>query len=923
MTEENNNSSTTKNQYFDLIKRAATLQREYLGDNRTSDFIKDSEGEVFYTFDTDVFVCYANSLLTGPLIGLNKNGYGQLLPRKFNSQFSVNTQVEADTQEVKKTRLIEDRNAVSLARHLAEEALKHHCEDKSLLQLKGHFTETANILNTIDHKRTSLNESDFESRNQHRKNIINHALDALLTRLEEKKVKISPERFLDIFVSEIMRREKQSAIGIIYEAMEYKKLGIWEVNSTRRKCLSNYIEDNQEKFSHFNEHDHKEARSILLLMWGDLLRKSKTYRDRRNHDIDALTELAIINQHLFKSAEWGAKPIRVIFVTGDINILEACYRAPEFLASRLQYYTQKTFGELSQAEIYSKLIKLEQYFGFDRLNTNRAWFDRFSFHYIRHIRAYSRIILEENTEQAGDKAGDIFDGLFAAESKQLMRSRRALERLIRYPNEKGMPEELHNEFIIALEKWNHLIKRAIGKAGWNTWVSPDWKSCDIRKKTTKIIKGTCSRDAVKKVSSLLCEYVDRVQDSAMISLSDMGAGTLKSIADLKVTYPPDLYFSSLTHSQNVFTNLATNPEYLKSDELAQDYAGIRNDCYPQNQQAEGGESSASETLDEENSNKDERWEHHLRFLVLGAFFASAQKWSAAQEHARRAVAIIERANKINDIDKIKTKDKNSNPSGREAYFLSSVCQRIRAEDFEQICKAENFLKKAEEAFKKDLEIEKNHPLKETRFKNEKLSIALAKYYQTRLDLESIQQESDGNRSIIHKRTIGNIALSIKNAWREIQKDDDFKEAFLENKKLPGKLTSMYIALNILQLLTIVNFWETFKKESDSDSICNLWKKEISKIKIDKNLIKKALACLEEVNKDTTPLCSIKMAKAYQISATLILERKHSTGYEIAKNVGDLFVDILRETRANYDYWRVKQLKNFIIYEMNRLDANDS
>lgn len=937
MTEKNRPPKVSAHQYNDLIRRAAILQREFLGANETERFKNDDEGEVIYTLDTDVFACYANSHLTGPLTGVNRNGYGQLLPRRYNVRSLSGIPDEKDRRKVKSSRFWEDHNAVILARSLADAALKRRkCEvgeQKFFLQLDAHFEETSGMLASVERKVADFDEAEADTQRENLRNGVLkafHAMSKTLAGLKTDQKRPTAGRFLDSLVGQIMHREMLSETKLLYQAANYNELGLWGAAGKGRMRISEYRETRRDAFYSFSNSQHYTARPVLRLLWDDLLANTKTKDKKRAPDVEALTELTILNKHLFKSTcDWREDPVRIVFLTGDIGLLEACYLAPDRLFRQLGHYIAQAFPDANQSDILRKKTELERYFGFDRSNSKSNWFDRFSLHYVRHIRAFSREVLFDKTDQPKEPIGDIFDGLFAGEARKLMRSRRSLERLVRFPKEKQKPTDIDQDFGNALENWNALVTRAVGKKGLDGWLSKPGNNEIIEQVVTELVSDGGSDTKWDTVANRLFDLVDRVRDDTMLSLSGLGAETL---GDVEVTYPPDLYFDSLENCKNIFKKLATTPGYLKSPSLIKDFEGIAGDCY-----------AKDSPVQDDNAGRDKRWEQHLKFLVLGAVFASAQKWSVAEEHARRAIAIIERASKLGESGEILTKKRESNPSGREAYFLRTVCARIRAQDSDALNKASEHLRKARDAFDKDLRVAPDHPLNnliEARFQNEELSIALAQYYQARRDIErEIEDEQAtndagecGEREPAKKRdndkTSGEerrkktkaICCELASSWQGLKNSPEIDGFLKPENEFPEQLTGMYIALNILQLATISEFWEN--EPEDKDENPRVWKENIKNVfasAVEKKCVEKAYHFLKTANSDDNTLRSTKMGKAYEVSGALLLNKELPDDCNNGEAVKALFHELLWEARANqadYDRWRVEKLEDFILAGIN-------
>ena len=927
--------SATDAQYFDLIRRAAIMQREFLGLNATERFRNDQGGQVFYVFDTDVFPSYANSLLKGPLTGGSRNGYGQLLPRRYNVLSLSHIQDEQDRQKVKTARYWEDRYAVIVARRLAETALDHGettvGRRDTFLQLDSHFEETRGMLSAVQHQLVTIDWDAVEQQQNHLREKVKQALQALLQILEKSQAQPgtgpSVADFLGIIIGEIMRREMQSETAPIYEAANYQRLGIWgdsEEWQNGRMSLSDFatLKENRKFFGNFAPH--RTAENVLRLLWNGLLKDTKHREKNREQDVVALTQLTLWNQYLYRNArDWGGEKARIVFLTGDTGILEASYRAPEKLQQNLERYVKLALPETSQSERYKTLTELERFFGFERSNSDHPWFDRFSLYHVRHIRAFSREVLFENhtRTESGEHLGDLFDGLFADEARTLMRSRRSLERLVMFPKDKEKPPEFQRNFEEALDKWNQMVARAVGNKRLDELHNQSDVRGFIETIANILLFGQGKKPEWDTLADWLLEHVDRIRDETMIPLSGLGAGTLKKS---EVTHPPDLYFDTLTNCQNIFRKLATESGYLGSRQLVTDFENIGRDCYPETE-TERGEGIQAEEDSAERS--DRRWEHHLQFLVLAAVFASAQKWSIAEEHARRATTIIERAQKLGEQGKIQTKEEKSNPSGREAYFLRAICTRIRAQTDNDLKMASEFLEKAIAAFQDDREKNPEHPLPKFRYFNEKLSIALSRYYLTRLDGEECRNsldgdsntslpssDGDGSQQSDFGKRIKDVCAGLSKTWEELKEQAEFAGHLDINAPFPAQITGMYTALNVLQLATIFEYWKN-RAGAEIDSVSKAWKSAIAEAfspEADQQHVDKAFEYLKHVNSEDTQLRSTKMAKAYEISGALILEKDmptHSPDRDAVKKLFDL---LRQELRAEYDKWRVDNLEKFIL-----------
>ena len=130
----------------------------------------------------------------------------------------------------------------------------------------------------------------------------------------------------------------------------------------------------------------------------------------------------------------------------------------------------------------------------------------------------------------------------------------------------------------------------------------------------------------------------------------------------------------------------------------------------------------------------ERLEIYLKFLVMGAAFAAAEKWSVAIGHAEKAIGLVKRTEDLGeDTILIETEDGKAHLSGREAYFLAAVCKKILADRPDSLRDAEDYLEQSRRRHLRDIEggDTKRKEQIQLRYFAEELSIAQARYYLTR------------------------------------------------------------------------------------------------------------------------------------------------------------------------------------------------
>jgi hypothetical protein len=217
------------------------------------------------------------------------------------------------------------------------------------------------------------------------------------------------------------------------------------------------------------------------------------------------------------------------------------------------------------------------------------------------------------------------------------------------------------------------------------------------------------------------ETTARARDRANVEFSGIGANSLLDQHKNGVRNPPELMFDSLQFTDRIFKDLAL-PErvFLTSEDFVARFHQIKLDCH---------QPDSSEKDDD-----DFRQECYLKYLVLGALFASANRWIVAEQLAESAVRIIERAKTLNDPIRVKMTadgEPRSHISGREGYFLLASSKRVRAETDVHFKKAQKILSTARECLREDRNNGSGLRVPFIRFDCEELAISLGRYYSAR------------------------------------------------------------------------------------------------------------------------------------------------------------------------------------------------
>ena len=285
---------------------------------------------------------------------------------------------------------------------------------------------------------------------------------------------------------------------------------------------------------------------------------------------------------------------------------------------------------------------------------------------------------------------------------------------------------------------------------------------------------------------------------------------------------------------------------------------------------------------------DDRQESHLKFVVLGAAFASAQKWLIALSHAERAIAIIDRSKRLRDPIKVRfTGHKGSlksHMSGREAYFLAAFSRRLLARDGGELCRSMDMLVMAEEALKEDHAAGTAKGVTEARFINERLAIALSRYYLAR------RANADNlNDDLAHDCFAA--AEPVVDMFR--------KGSGVHGIQL-RKITTVGLATNIVQVFVIAQF----RKLRGRD--------DVGRCPVAHDEVVSAVRCIGELTNvsggSADRITATKLISSYFIAGRLLTEE--SGGASLLNQLELLLKDLREAAATEYDAWSFAALLQF-------------
>ena len=338
----------------------------------------------------------------------------------------------------------------------------------------------------------------------------------------------------------------------------------------------------------------------------------------------------------------------------------------------------------------------------------------------------------------------------------------------------------------------------------------------------------------------------------------------------------------------IFRKLCSTPGYEggAQDAFHQDFEAIIEDV-PEDQREDG------------------RLESHLQFLALGAAFAAADRWSVAESHAQRALAILDRAALHDVIPSIPPiMDANGDLvcqfSGREARFLSAVCKRIRAETNTDLDDAEAELARSFKAFESDRAAGEGFlgsTLLELRYDAELMSIMLSRYYIVRSECRTEHcvnhSETDAcpNCRGAHDRLF--------EASGELFSKDRFDKLLTKE----SSISALSLAANIVQLNVIRAYWER-EQGADIASVLSEWTTE--------EVLLAALEHLDHVQVEKRIIFN-ETARAYKAVGSYVASKRGiqlEEPPEIAA-VSDVITGLRNHLVTSYDGWRFRRLRRFL------------
>jgi len=923
MTSEQAQPTDVDDSTVEFIRRMAFLRREFLGRNRidklTSGLEQGNEMRTIYFYDTNVLTCYcrpwdgglssqqrasreyeARARLSDELDII---GYGEPLPLTEN------------INEGRGARGLNDKEAVA---NYAASMLAHY----ALVDVKKErrYGATSDIMPIVQFPQHNQKTRDIFSNSYYFYNKVKsgktqtsakanaQTLRGMAALLKNKSRTEGPGRSLGLIQSILQEiaqvdlpravepgqkptdahREKEwtrftslsAKVGGIFCVSDLK---VGTQNPELNQLLNALQNLDPAKLSD------EEARVFKRVFSGiKALRKKSDPED----DAEAIALLFLINYRLTSVAgnKW-----RAVFVTGSVGLANACY----------------DFFKSLSGSTPSGVISMRQSIAAGNAASSNAHFksvvENFSQKYLRHLFAYTTEALldPEPTEQSRfiswlDGALGTVSGPSGFREKRLTEIYRHPTRLLsKSAHDSGEASEhleLERYRNLVDVKWNELVRNAVATKKFSHL---DLDSNESQYLTSRILaivarvepNGGFS-DWNKFIAHVTEEYY-RSRDRALVQMAFAGIGDMLYVLD-QPRNPPDLAFEELPATDTIFNRLC-RPERYSRDAFVRDFKHIRDDCGTVN------------------LTEDDRMLSHLHLLVLGAAFASSNKWAVALSQGRNALSIVERSNETASKIAVPVKP-NGDPvvsfSGREANFLCAVSARMVAKFKDDFVLAQNYLNSATAGLNKDKLSGTAKAQTHLRFLNEQVSINLAIYFFQRA--QEPTNKKRGDTEVKATEEAGAAFESLEVVFDELARNDKAHTGAEEGRlftdpeiflKPYGDVTLANLSTNIIQLAMIQAF------RLSKDLSCD-W------TKITRRMLRRALLLLgerianegpTEARVRETPLMKIY----YDCGARLLCEDAFAFE-QSPQGIERLFNEAKWAFIVNYERARFERLKEFAL-----------
>lgn len=669
-----------------ILRNAAFLRREFVGLEVTRAIdggVLDRRKKTIFIYDTDVIVTYCEPWKNGPSsLETGVGGYGEILS------------VSSDDNKAERER------AMDVAAILAERALLG-MRDRNIpaFIFDGHLDETNKVYAEIGRRVSERGERpqlDFEEERNRRLRQLFAMISYRAPLSKHIPTQLSPlvkEFFATMHAASRYPSEREKDVAALRNLFELRvKTGNIYPTSQAATLLDGTVPD--------EVRDMLGAFATLKGKWENLTdvelqdlntitqHFSPSFRADQEADWNAIGLVYLVNARLKKTG-W-----RVVLITGATSLVNACHGG----------FAKIKGLDPTRAEGLQK---------------------NFARRFIRHLwSGATEALLEPASDTLDGNRQDRFinwlDGFIADCSNADRFEVERLDEFISDP-QKMFKNNLESRVGGASTHWKSLIEDALRDYRFRQIGVDSEAAIKLQSKLLfriSMARGLASPPSFAEMLREHREEYERERDLTYTKLSDIGIESILSSRGLGLRNPPDLAFESLKRTNKIFKTLCSKNGYSDHDtrlrEFADDYQEIWRD-----------------TRDEKETG-DPRKECYLRFLALGAAFASGNLWGVALSQGERALAIVRRSKSRGAIpDKICQDGRITHISGREAHFLCATAQRVVARTKNEFDRSCRHLEDAERCLEEDWKNGSALSTSRLRFKGEDLALKLSLYYDAR------------------------------------------------------------------------------------------------------------------------------------------------------------------------------------------------
>lgn len=833
----------------------------------------DRNRRIIYVFDTDLIKAWCAPWSVGPVDPITLgSGYGQVLPPQMIA--------DVDPNERQDLLVSERTQAEAVAWLLASRALGAAFRNGTPILLTGaHFSETMTVYQQVKQLAAVHDDVTPKGVNARLDLQLASALRAVRNNLGSKEQGTFNARNAGAIIGGILRvidlRDATRSHGAVREWDAFKDIvrignGLFKLLEFRpdNGALGG---DMAEKWRLLCEavamgegaSDIEALKTAIL----PVVSSAKSILKLGQSEIDAVSvaEVAYLNDRLRAQNV----DLRIILMTGDRGLSLAMANAGN-----------ATFPE------------------------SNVTVSEFAFGHVRHL--WSFVDLVEDDANEGAKPQELFSGLLAFEDERKNEGdfRRFLLENAADPERAHVNRIRENEIEDAYDRWETYTKKATDTQ--KHYLFDDLKRDRISEIILAKFRSINTDLGESALFSIVKETTARARDRANVEFSGIGANSLLDRHKNGIRNPPELMFDSLRMTDGIFKDLALPKRvFLTAEDFSARFDQIARDCHRPNP--------------DDSDDDDFRQECYLKYLVLGALFASANRWIVAEQHAESAVRIIERAKALNDPIKVKqteASEPKSHMSGREGYFLLASSKRVRAQTDAQFKKAQDVLNMARDCLIEDRRMGTARNVPFIRFDCEALALALGRYYSDRQRAASSASSSEYDPCDDQVDAIYGCVETLTAAQEAMRQADDQPEAVRGDQlaSLPvGTKTS--IATNLIQVFVISEFRKSRKYEGkvavpidrrvvlEAIDVLTVHSDLLSKLSVDGFLPRDGFPAVQ-----ASVICSPLML-LYAVVGDLLLGAGKMPVFRNEADVDRIF-NYYRALVTPYDEWRFGELRKF-------------